>query len=133
MAEKFKAAVNAPQGLSLNFMDNMQYKVVNLMELASPDHNATQLLTVMMMISFHLTCHIEPNLRSKFERDEFVDLEKLLPRDRLPPHTLEDDNKMEMVNCDGTTYFIPTSNRDVKINNLHKWDQTFRGLCCNLL
>ena len=30
---------------------------------------------------FHLTCHVDVNLKSKIQRAEFVDLEKLLPRD----------------------------------------------------
>ena len=34
-----------------------------------------------MMISFHLTCHIEPNLKRKIENGEFIDLDKLLPKD----------------------------------------------------
>ena len=53
-----------------------------------------------------------------------MDLEKLLPREKLP-HRLGDDNRMEMVNRDGATFFIP-ADRDAKINNLHKWDQAFR-------
>ena len=31
---------------------------------------------------FHLTCHIEPSLIHKIEKGEFVELEKLLPKDR---------------------------------------------------
>ena len=123
--ERFKAAVNAPQGLSLNFMDNAiqggQFDGAGF-----PRSQCNPIADSDDDNFFHLTCHIEPNLRSKIERGEFVDLEKLLPRDRLPPHRLEGDNKMEMVNCDGAIYFIPTSDRDAKINNLHKWDQTFR-------
>ena len=33
---------------------------------------------------FYLTCHIEPNLRSKIEKGEFVNLDKLLPKNKFP-------------------------------------------------
>ena len=32
---------------------------------------------------FHLTCHIEPNLFHRIEKGEFVELEKLLPKDKI--------------------------------------------------
>ena len=32
---------------------------------------------------FHLTCHIEPSLIHKIEKGEFIELEKLLPKDKL--------------------------------------------------
>ena len=32
---------------------------------------------------FHLTCHIDPNLIHKIEKGEFIELEKLLPKDKL--------------------------------------------------
>ena len=31
---------------------------------------------------FQLMCHVEPGLRVKIENGEFVDLEKLLPKDK---------------------------------------------------
>ena len=31
---------------------------------------------------FHLTCHVDPSLVSKIEKGEFIDLERLLPKDR---------------------------------------------------
>ena len=32
---------------------------------------------------FHLTCHIDPSLFHKIEKGEYVELEKLLPKDKL--------------------------------------------------
>ena len=32
---------------------------------------------------FHLTCHVDLNLKHKIERGEFVELDKLLTRDRF--------------------------------------------------
>ena len=31
---------------------------------------------------FHLICHVDPALKTKIENGEYVDLDKLLPRDR---------------------------------------------------
>ena len=74
---------------------------------------------------FHLTCHIEPSLRANIEKGEFVDLEKLLPKTKFP-HRMGDDNRMEMVNHDGVTYFVPATDKDSSINGIKKWDQAFR-------
>ena len=32
---------------------------------------------------FHLTCHTKPNLLHKIEKGKFIELEKLLPKDKL--------------------------------------------------
>ena len=74
---------------------------------------------------FHLTCHIEPALRQKIEKGEFVDLEKLLPKDRFP-HKMSDERQMEMVNRDGMTFFVPAGEKDNRINGIRKWEQAFR-------
>ena len=74
---------------------------------------------------FHLTCHIEPGLRTKIENGEFVELDKLLPKNKYP-HRLGYDNKLELVNRDGQTFFVPASEKDNSINGIKKWDQAFR-------
>ena len=73
---------------------------------------------------FHITCHIDESLRSKISRGEFVELEKLLPKDRVSGR-LTEDNKMELVNKNGLTYFVPMNDRE-KINSVRKWEQAFR-------
>ena len=125
-AERFKASISAPQG---NVYGNPLF--VNQQNL--PGGDGMNMFTNSQCNSllegdddfFHLTCHIEPGLRSKIESGQFVDLEKLLPRDRIP-HMSRDDNRMEMVNRDGATYFVPATDKDGKINNVKKWDQAFR-------
>ena len=62
-AEKFKAAVEPPKG-----------------NLATSDQNHLSTLIKKLLDSdddefFHLTCHIESNLKQKIEHGEFVDLE----------------------------------------------------------
>ena len=61
-AKQFKAAVNLPKGI----IDNPFYKEGG----GIPDDDEF----------FHITCHIEPTLKAKIERGEYVELEKLLPK-----------------------------------------------------
>ena len=70
---------------------------------------------------FHLTCHIETSLKQKIERGEYVDLEKLLPKEGG-----QTDNRLEWVHREGSTFLAPVSQRENKINNVKKWDQAFR-------
>ena len=72
---------------------------------------------------FHLTCHIDPGLVAKIEKGEFVDLDKLLPKDRKRK---VDDNRMEWVHSDGGTFLVPAADRMNKITNFRRWDQAFR-------
>ena len=53
---------------------------------------------------FHLTCHIEPSLIHKIEKGEFVELEKLLPKDKLGGKM--EENHLEWVQRDGGTYLV---------------------------
>ena len=53
-----------------------------------------------------------------------MDLEKLLPKD--PTRKLTDESRMELVNREGATFFIPAGDREAKINNVRRWEQAFR-------
>ena len=70
---------------------------------------------------FHLTCHVDSNLVAKIEKGEFIELEKLIPRDKR-----KSDNRMEWVHSDGATYLAPVGDRFNKINSYKKWEQAFR-------
>ena len=72
---------------------------------------------------FHLTCHIEPGLIHKIEKGEFVELEKLLPKDKFAKG---DEGRMEWVHRDGGTFLVPAQ-RDSKINGFRHWEQAFRA------
>ena len=71
---------------------------------------------------FHVTCHIEQGLRDKIARGEFVNLDKLLPKDKggcggnIPMNGVE--SKVELVSKDGHTYFRPV--KDSQVNGLRK-------------
>ena len=103
-AEKFKATVANPPGK----------ESVLLLDQGRTDEDF-----------FQLMCHVDSNLRSKIENGEFVDLDKLLPRDRRHSDR-SDEDRLEWVFRDGGTYLAPANNRDNKINGIRKWDQAFR-------
>ena len=70
---------------------------------------------------FHLTCHIEDALKGKIERGEYVDLEKLIPRDGS-----RNDQRLKWVHRDGATFLGPVGQKETKISSVKKWDQAFR-------
>ena len=54
--------------------------------------------------------NIDEQLCRKIINHEYIDFTQLLPKDRL---SLEKDNRMELVNKGGITYFVPVSDREV--------------------
>ena len=73
---------------------------------------------------FHITCHVDPTLKQKIERGEYVDLERLLPKDRMSMKCI-DQQALTLVNHDGNTYFVPAEHSS-KITNVRRWEQAFR-------
>ena len=71
---------------------------------------------------FHITCHIDEVLHAKIEKGQYVELERLLAKER----PLRDEQPMQMVNHDGVTYFVNATSRESKISGIRKWDQAFR-------
>ena len=67
---------------------------------------------------FHLSCHIDPTLIHKIENGEFIELEKLLPKERFSKYGSE-DNRLEWVYRDGNTFLVPAK-KDVKINSFRR-------------
>ena len=74
---------------------------------------------------FHITCHVDSSLKEKIERGEYVDLERLLSKDRSSLANGE-DRHMEIVSRDGMTYFAPVQDKGAHITGLCKWEQAFR-------
>ena len=76
---------------------------------------------------FHVTCHIDDQLRAKISQGELVDLERLFPKDRNAVGSLAmnpNESKVELVSRDGHTYFKPI--KESSINGLRQWEQAFR-------
>ena len=73
---------------------------------------------------FHTTCHIDESLRKRIERGEFVELEKLIQKKlQLEPNN---DRRLQLINKDGESFFVPAVDKDTKIDNVKKWEQAFR-------
>ena len=74
---------------------------------------------------FHTTCHIEETLKEKIGKGGFVELEKLIQK-RILQSGPKDDSRMQLVNRDGVSYFVPSIDRETKIDGIKKWEQAFR-------
>ena len=66
-AEKFRESVITPPGMGI--IGPAGLVATNAMGAIDTDDQF-----------FHVTCHVDPNMKSKIERGEFVELEKLLPK-----------------------------------------------------
>ena len=71
---------------------------------------------------FHLTCHIDPNLIHRVEKGEFVELEKLLSKEKF----YKNDERLEWVQRDGGTFLVPAQ-KENKIGSFRRWEQAFRA------
>ena len=107
-AEHFRAAVNIPAGMA------------SVIGLAGAMNE--QMLDIDDQF-FHVTCHVDPGMRVKIKKGDFVDLEKLLPRMKGPKGQ---ENKLDLVYKDGQSYFIPSQGAENWITGVHKWEQAFR-------
>ena len=67
---------------------------------------------------------VDQSTREKIGNGEYIDFSKLIPKDHV---TSEEDNRMEMINKGGMSYWVPVSDREVSsINGFNKWEQAFR-------
>ena len=78
---------------------------------------------------FHLTSHIDNNLQEKVKKRQYVDLDKLLPKDHFSCFdgrgtSVNDDNKFEWVQRDGGTFLMP-ARKTSRITGFRKWEQVF--------
>ena len=77
---------------------------------------------------FHLTCHIDTALKSKIEKGEYVDLDRLLPKENnffSGRVNYSNETKLEWVQSEGSTYLVLAKNAS-KINCFRQWEQAFR-------
>ena len=72
---------------------------------------------------FHVTCHIDPALKAKIEKEEFIELEKLLPKTKT--QMMADDKRLQFFYQNGETFFVP-ADKENKISSIRKWEQAFR-------
>ena len=112
-AEKFRAQIQPPKGKILSEDHELLKMISNHFD---DDDNF-----------FHITCHLDSVPKAKIQWGEYIDLERLLPRDRAGgggPIQFQEDSKVELVSQGGHTYFKPVC--ESQINGLRKWEQAFR-------
>ena len=133
--EKFKARIEAPKGNYMNMTmpydyDQLRSKFVKPEGLAPIDSEILFLRNFDQDGEFfHVTSQIEPNLRGKIECGEFIELERLLPRERSFGRNGHDDLNRQLYQLitQGTSnYLEPPVPKNGKISNVRKWDQAFR-------
>ena len=142
-AEKFHARVEAPKGNSqVNQFNSllMPYDYEQLRsKFVKPEGLAPIDSEILFLRNFdqddeffHVTSEIDPSLRIKIERGKFIDLERLLPKDRtsLAGRSVGDDLNRQLFQLitQGTENYLdpPMPRASGKITNIKKWDQAFR-------
>ena len=136
-AERFKARVEAPKGMNSIMpydYEKLRTKFITANGLAPIDSEIMFLRNFDQDDEFfHITSQIEPSLKSKIERGEFIDLERLLPKDKFSSSirggSEELNRQLFQLIAQGTNSYLsppdPRGNGN-KINNIKKWDQAFR-------
>ena len=67
--------------------------------------------------------HVDEGIQRSIGKGEYVDFNKLLPKDRVVSSV--EEQRLQMVSKNGQTYFVP-ADRDNNILNFGKWEQAFR-------
>ena len=109
-AERYKASINTPPGMLLNDTPEQ----IGMKDCCVLDDDEF----------FHVSCHIDESLRVKIEGGQFVDLERLLPKNRQGSSSV-DDTEMKLVFREGRSFFVPVFNQN-RINSVRRWEQAFR-------
>ena len=132
-AERFKARIQQPNRGKEIQMNNSLTKAIqmnNSLINTTPKCNLDELRAMRYLESeddefFHTTCHIEANIREKIEKGKFVELDKLIQK-KILQYNNRDESRMQLVNKDGISYFVPSVDRECRIDSIKKWEQAFR-------
>ena len=126
-AEKFKATLVAPKDRFA--YDAIKERYVGPQGLG-PIDSKIQLLRRFDNDNkfFHVTCHIDDVIKSKIQRGEFVELEKLIPKEWSIQgiSMYEHPDWLELVTEGNHAYVALVQDKTVRINSLRKWDQALR-------
>ena len=114
--EKFKAAVEVLPGRKNSFdHSSLMENEINAGNIIESSVTASSVRQVGSGLTdddfFHMTCHIDSALKSKIERGDFVDLDKLLPKDFgfQSKISKNQETKLEWIQSKGSTYLVPVS------------------------
>ena len=131
-AERFKARIQHPQnrGNDYNFLNHFRHSQTSPKDVNKLCKQQMEEIRAMRYLEaeddefFHTTCHIDDTLKEKISRGKFVELEKLLQKKILQYGS--NDNRMQLINKDGVSYFVPSIDKETRIDSIKKWEQAFR-------
>ena len=116
-AEKFSAKVAPPQGKNELPQPNLTMQFGQGCRLSDDKF-------------FHLTSHIDSSPCDKIEKGDYVDLEKLLPKNTPNPgagaNSADGGSRLEWIYHDGQTFLAPVNDKSSKISSFRRWEQAFR-------
>ena len=113
-SEQYKANIHLPAGINFDHVDDRQ--IAQMLKQLEDDDDF-----------FNITCHIDPQIKTKIEQGEFVDVEELLPKEPTGAGgiiNIHDESKVELISKGDHTYFKPV--KETQINGLRKWELAFR-------
>ena len=136
-AEKFKACVEAPKGMNNGNSLLMPYDYDRLRDRFITDEGLGPIDREIMFLRnfdqddefFHITSQIDPGMKNRIERGEYIELERLLSKDRFSGGMREDLNKQlfQLISQGTNSYLTTPDHRNGgKIHSIKKWDQAFR-------
>ena len=73
-----------------------------------------------------VSVHVDQVLKEKIEKGEYVDLARLLPKDRVQAIDDADKQTLQLYHKDGQTFYAPPVSQGVAISSYGKWDKAFR-------
>lgn len=100
----------------------------NKADLAKPSGELSQFVLLSLVRDFkhfHLTSHVDKKLKERIKDQDFtVDFRRLLPKSRSKNRY---DQRMQVVHEEGSTFFVPAGEKDVKeINGYKTWETAFK-------
>lgn len=134
-AEAKKAEILRPTGESpqANHTTNSSMQMSLYQPLSQPDQQAVS--RVPRTVSNDLACdhehymlsaHVDNLTTQRIQRGEYVQIERLIARTDKGMSCI-DDNRLELVQRNGHTYFVPAEDRDQgTITNFRQWERAFR-------
>ena len=129
-AEKFKVDVAAPQGNTIDLnaiIENEVHKQLTMKFNIPEGDVAIKRFFDNDDDFFHVTCHVDEVLKGKIRQGDFVELERLLPKDKTGGTLHNSEAKlMQWFTSDEGTLLAPAQDKSCKINGICKWEQAFR-------
>ena len=105
--------------------DSARAKIFNVSGKTDFPHENSGLIHSVLVDERYLSVasHIDVGLKNKIVKGEYINFARLLPMDKV---TKQGEQRLQMVNRDGYTCFMPFESDLSGINSCARWDQAFR-------